>query len=272
MSFSFDGSQKVHYFESGNINLPDSTMLVEEVPLAITINGVTHAVMMVTPIHLDAFVIGFILSEGIINNVNEIRDLKIQRIEGNTAYLNLSSLSIDVELSPRALAQFKQTKKARLGSTGCGLCGVESIDYALPEIGKLSDSTPISTQVLIGLREVLFSYQELGKETGAIHAALLLSDQGKVMICMEDIGRHNALDKIIGYALSNKINLHNHSVVMSSRCSTELIQKAVRAGLSRLIHLASPSTLAVSLAQHANLTLIHLPRKDSPRIFTPIEA
>ena len=84
---------------------------------------------------------------------------------------------------------------------------------------------------------------------------------------MEDIGRHNALDKVIGYALQQDINLHNHSVLMTSRCSTEQVQKAVRVGLSRLVHLASPSTLAVKLAKHYGLTLIHLPKQDAPRVF-----
>lgn len=267
MSFSFQSAKEITYLYGLNASISGVASLVEEMPLAITVNGIAHAVMMTTPIHLDAFVIGFALSEGLINHKNEIRDLNLRTLEHHDTQSSLLSLTIDIELSPRKLSEFKQTKQARLGATGCGLCGVESISHALPTLSILPASDPITEKELAHLRELLFSQQILGQETGAIHAALLLSPQGKAIICMEDIGRHNALDKVIGYALMNNIKLHNHSVVMSSRCSTELIQKAVRAGLSRLIHLASPSTLAVALAKQSNLTLIHLPRKDSPRIF-----
>lgn len=268
MSFSFNSVQDVSYLFGNNFSCADSVSLVEEVPVAITVNGIAHAVMMTTPIHLDAFVIGFALSEGLIDNIAEVRDLTLQKIDNNVAETTISSLSINLKISPRKLNDFKQTKQARLGATGCGICGVESIRHALPELNALRKSNDVNEGDLFNLRELLFSHQRLGKTTGAIHAALLLSEQNQPIICMEDIGRHNALDKIIGYALMNNIDLHNHSVVMSSRCSTELIQKAVRAGLSRLIHLASPSTLAVTLAKQSNLTLIHLPKKDAPRIFS----
>ncbi|WP_191603154.1 formate dehydrogenase accessory sulfurtransferase FdhD [Marinomonas algicola] len=268
MSFSFNSIQNVDYLFGNNASHIALTPLVEEVPVAITINGIAHAVMMTTPIHLDAFVIGFALSEGLIDDLAEVRDLTLQQTENDSAESTILSLSINLDLSPRKLNDFKRIKQARIGATGCGLCGVESIKYALPKLDTLPKSNNINKEDLLHLRELLFSTQRLGKVTGAIHAALLLSEHNQPIICMEDIGRHNALDKIIGYALMNNIDLHNHSVVMSSRCSTELIQKAVRAGLSRLIHLASPSTLAVTLAKRSNLTLIHLPKKDEPRIFS----
>jgi len=243
-----------------------STPLVEETPLAISINGIAYAVMMVTPIDLESFVIGFALSEGIIQHLHEIRDIDIQP---TSTPPNINSISINLDISPRRLTMFKQKKQTHLGATGCGLCGVESLAQAIPTLSKLASSTPINEDTLITLRHRLSEHQILGNKTGAIHAALLLSPQNEVICCMEDIGRHNALDKIIGYALQQKIELHNHTVLMSSRCSTELVQKAVRVGLSHLVHLASPSTLAVKLAHHYGLTLIHLPKKDAPRIFAP---
>lgn len=242
----------------------ESADLVEEVPLAISINDIAYAVMMVTPVHLDAFVIGFSRSEGIIEQLNEIRDIETQHTLTSP---NIDSIAINLELSPRRFAQFKQKKQTHLGATGCGLCGVESLTQAIPTLPTLPPSHPMQETTLLSLRPRLAEYQILGNKTGAVHAALLLSPEGEPMICMEDIGRHNALDKVIGYALQHDINLHNHSVLMTSRCSTELVQKAVRVGLSRLIHLASPSTLAVKLAQHYGLTLIHLPKQDAPRVF-----
>jgi FdhD protein len=241
-----------------------SAPLVEEMPLAISINGIAYAVMMMTPIHLENFVIGFVLSEGIIEHLNEIRDIDIQ---STSTPPNIDSISINLDISPRRFALFKQKKQTHLGATGCGLCGVESLTQAIPTLSRLKPSPPINDDVLTTLRHQLSEHQVLGNKTGAIHAALLLSPQHDVICCMEDIGRHNTLDKVIGYALKHDIQLHNHTVLMSSRCSTELVQKAVCVGLSHLVHLASPSTLAVKLARQYGLTLIHLPKKDAPRIF-----
>ncbi|MCB5162430.1 formate dehydrogenase accessory sulfurtransferase FdhD [Marinomonas algarum] len=238
--------------------------LVEEVPLAISINGLAHAVMMVTPIDLDAFTLGLARSEGIIEHLDDVRDMTMQTVVSTA---DIHSLAIDLIISPRRFAQYKQKKTIHLGATGCGLCGMDSLSQAIPSLSTLPDSAPLTEASLSTLRHDLFKYQTLGNKTGAVHAALLLSPTHTPIICMEDIGRHNALDKVLGYALQQGINLHNHSVLMSSRCSTELVQKAVRVGLSRLIHLASPSTLAVTLALHYGLTLIHLPKRDAPRIF-----
>tara|TARA_R110001606_G_scaffold61892_1_gene144366 strand:+ start:17440 stop:18318 length:879 start_codon:yes stop_codon:yes gene_type:complete len=242
----------------------EATELVEEMPLAISINDISYAVMMVTPVNLEAFVIGFARSEGIIEHINDIRDIAVQLTQTPP---DIDCITINLELSPRRFAQFKKRRQTHLGATGCGLCGIESLTQAIPILPKLQPSQAIKEANLIALKPRLGEYQILGNKTGAVHAALLISPEGEPILCMEDIGRHNALDKVIGYALQQNINLHNYSVLMSSRCSTELIQKAVRVGLSRLIHLASPSTLAVKLAQHYGLTLIHLPKQDAPRLF-----
>ncbi|NLQ18356.1 formate dehydrogenase accessory sulfurtransferase FdhD [Marinomonas sp. M1K-6] len=261
---SLTGYQRSPFHRYDALNTQQCTDLVEETPVAISVNGITHAVMMATPIQLDAFVIGFARSEGMIEQLSDIRDIEIHPAHTQP---DITSVAIELTLSPRQFAQFKQKRQSHLGATGCGLCGVESLSQAIPALPKLPPSRLINAAALPTLRSLLSDYQQLGNITGAIHAALLLSPEGDPIVCMEDIGRHNALDKVIGYALQQKINLHNHSVLMSSRCSTELVQKAVRVGLSHLIHLASPSTLAVKLAQYYGLTLIHLPKQDAPRIF-----
>ncbi|MDB4838216.1 formate dehydrogenase accessory sulfurtransferase FdhD, partial [Marinomonas sp.] len=223
-------------FEGSPTTQP-STVLVEETPLAISINDITYAVVMVTPVDLASFAIGFCLSEGIINQLSDVRDIQIHH---STIQLDIDSIVINLDVSPRQFAQFKK-KRAHLSASGCGLCGTESLEQAIPVLPELPPSQSIPLHTLISLRERLTEHQILGKKTGAIHAALLLSPNNEPLCCMEDIGRHNALDKIIGFAQQHAINLHNHNVVMSSRCSTELVQKAVRAGLSNLTHLASPS-------------------------------
>lgn len=263
-SLSFASSQRVFFNRCDTSSSLESTELVEEVPLAISINDISYAVMMVTPINLDAFVVGFARSEGLIEQINDIRDLDIQPTQTPPG---IDSIAINVALSPRRFAQFKQKRQTHLGATGCGLCGIESLTQAIPSLAALPPCQVMEETALIALKSRLSEFQILGNKTGAVHGALLISPDGSPIVCMEDIGRHNALDKVIGYALQQDINLQNHSVLMSSRCSTELVQKAVRVGLSRLIHLASPSTLAVKLAQHYGLTLIHLPKQDAPRVY-----
>jgi FdhD protein len=179
-------------------------------------------------------------------------------------------LDINLQISPRRFNEYKHTRKVHLGASGCGLCGKETLEQVFPDLPKLPQSTFTNLSSLDDLRDKVFSAQHLGQRTGALHAALLLDPQGDILCCMEDIGRHNCLDKVIGFATKSRINLHQHSVVMSSRCSTELILKAVKARLSTLIHLASPSHLAVNLAQEYGLTLIHLPKQDAPRFFKPV--
>ena len=263
-SFRFSGYQDLFFHRDDSLAFSVSTSLVEETPIAISVNGISYAVMMASPIDLDSFIVGFALSEGIIEQLSDVRDIHIDKIG---IQLDIESITINLEISSRRFAYFKQKKQTHLGATGCGLCGIESLTQAIPVLNKLSPSQPLKVAELESLRDQLSEHQILGSKTGAIHAALLISPDNQVICCMEDIGRHNTLDKVIGYALQHDINLHQHNVLMSSRCSTELIQKAVRVGLSHLTHLASPSTLAVRLAKHYGLTLIHLPKKDAPRIF-----
>lgn len=246
------------------------TELVAERPLAISYNGLAHAVMMVTPQDFEDFLFGFSLSEGLIEQAEEIRDWQIEATSQPKSP-GLAALSADIQLSPRRFAQFKQGRQQRRGASGCGLCGVESLNEALPKLPVLPPSPVPPAAQLLALREQLARWQPLGAQAGAIHAALLLSPKSEPLICREDIGRHNALDKLIGHSLRTGRSLHQHAVLMSSRCSTELIQKAVRAGLSTLIHLASPSDLAVQLAHQHGLNLIHLPRHSGPRLYAGMQ-
>ncbi len=234
--------------------------LIEEQALALSYNGLSHAVMMVTPVALEEFVIGFSYAEGIIERVDEIRDLSIK--PGGR-----DGLVAEIELSPRRLSQLQQRRHALRGSSGCGLCGVDSLQAALPELPTLRPCPAPSAATIAAAREQLFAQQSLGRRAGAIHAAMLLSPAGEVLATREDIGRHNALDKLIGAALQQGLSLYGHSIVMSSRCSSELIQKALRAGVSTLINLASPSQLAVEQARRHGLNLIHLPRRNGPRLY-----
>jgi FdhD protein len=242
---------------------PEHTTLVEEAAIAISINGITHAVMMATPEALQELAIGVALSDGILQHLSELRDIVID----DQHALTLNQYSVDITLSPRAQHRYKGISKARLGATGCGLCGVDSLTQAMPDLTPLIPAPLPSQRVIDHAREWLLEVQKKADISGGLHAACLISNEEEPLLGFEDIGRHNALDKVLGAAFLKEYDLHRHSVIMSSRCSHELVQKAIRAQLSTLVHLASPSQLAVDRANAHGLNLIHIPRHSAARIY-----
>lgn len=234
--------------------LPKLNELVEEAAVSVNINGINHAVMMVTPDDLDDFAIGFLFGEGIIQGNHDVHDIQITASE--------YGFVLDVTIANRCLAALSQRKRRLTGTTGCGICGVEAIEHALPALTPLAPLVPPATASLAGLRERIAPWQSKARQSGALHAALALDALGEIVACREDIGRHNALDKLIGMQLRQQTP--SHTLVITSRCGSELIHKAVQFGAAHLISLASPSQLAVRLALKYNLNLIHVPRFDAP--------
>eukprot|EP01132_Coremiostelium_polycephalum_P017032 gene17032-20422_t len=196
-----------------------STALAEEVALAIAYNDISQAVMLVTPTDLEDFIVGFSIGSGIIEDVSDIYDLKISG-SGSTQYAQ-------VQISSRAFWNMKQQRRQLAGTSGCGLCGVEAVEQALPNL------------------------------------------KGELLLGREDIGRHNALDKLIGALIRQKIPTDGGLAIVTSRCSLELIQKVLRAGIQTLVSLSSPTGLALQWARRHNLNLIHLPQKSAPRVYSP---
>ncbi|WP_323955482.1 formate dehydrogenase accessory sulfurtransferase FdhD [Aeromonas caviae] len=237
-----------------NSRLPRLDELVEEVAVSVNINGINHAVMMATPDDLDDFAIGFLFGEGIIGGNHDVHDIQSTPSE--------HGIVLDVTIANRCLAVLGQRKRSLAGASGCGICGVEAIEHALPVLTPLTPGAPFDTASLQDLRERIVPWQSKARQSGALHAALALDDRGEILACREDIGRHNALDKLIGMQLRQPVQAA--TLVITSRCGSELIHKAVQFGAAHLISLASPSQLAVRLAQKYNLTLIHVPRSDAP--------
>ena len=155
------------------------------------------------------------------------------------------------------------------GTTGCGLCGVEAIEQALPELTSLPGAPLPPAAWLEGLRQRIGAFQPLGQHCGAVHAAIFMDAQGELLLGREDIGRHNALDKLIGALLRQNIATAGGLAIVTSRCSLELIQKALRAGIQTLVSLSSPTGLALQWARRHNLNLIHLPQHSAPRVYSP---
>ncbi|WP_044873090.1 formate dehydrogenase accessory sulfurtransferase FdhD [Pseudomonas sp. LFM046] len=239
----------------------EDAALAEECALAISYNGISYAVMMVSPSALEDFVAGFSLSSAVVQSIDELYDIQIEG-EG-------IALHAEVDIGNRAFWSFKEQRRNLAGTTGCGLCGVEALEQALPELRSLTPAPLPPAEHFVDLRQRINEAQELARRSGALHAALFVDDKGELRLCREDIGRHNALDKLIGALLRQGLNPREGFAVVTSRCSLELIHKAVRAGLSTLVSLSAPTTLTVEWARRHHLNLIHLPHHSAPRVYSP---
>jgi len=236
-------------------------VLAEECALAISYNGISYAVMMVSPSALEDFVAGFSLSSGVVDSIDEIYDIRLKRLG--------AALAAEVEISNRAFWALKQQRRQLAGTSGCGLCGVEALDQALPQLTALARSPLPPADQLLGLRQRINDAQRLARQSGALHAALFVDRHGQIALCREDIGRHNALDKLVGALKRERHDSREGFVVVTSRCSLELIHKAVRGHIATLVSLSAPTTLTVQWARQHHLNLIHLPHHSAPRVYSP---
>lgn len=238
-----------------------SAVLAEECALAIAYNGISHAVMMVSPSALEDFVVGFSLSGEVVGGIEDIHDIQLNR-RGD-------AFSAEVQIGNRAFWALKEQRRTLAGTSGCGLCGVEALDQALPQLTALTPGPLPPAAHLHELRDRINEAQRLARQSGALHAALFVDDQGEIVLCREDIGRHNALDKLIGALRREGRDGRQGFAVVTSRCSLELIHKAVRAGLTTLVSLSAPTDLCVRWARQHHLNLIHLPHRNAPRVYSP---
>lgn len=235
--------------------------VAEESAIALSYGGSTEAVMMATPADLEDFAIGFSLSEGIIGSIGEVTEIAVEEASGG---IDLQiSLKDDVDLTLRA------RRRAKAGPVGCGLCGVESIEEALKPAADVSDVVLVMSHADIAdAMASLSANQPLNAETRAVHAAGFYMP-GKGMIAVrEDVGRHNALDKLIGHLARNGVEGSEGAVIMTSRLSVELIQKTAKLGSGMLIGISAPTALAIDMATRAGMTLVALARGEDYEIFT----
>lgn len=252
------------YIEIDAASTRGEAVLAQECALALSYDGVAQAVMMVSPSDLDDFALGFSLSNGLVESANDIYAVDI------------SGAGVDrhaaIHISNRAFSALKQQRRSLAGTSGCGLCGVELMAQALPELKPMIRRALPQASHFNQLRERISRFQALARASGAMHAALYVDAQGDIILCREDIGRHNALDKLIGALFGQQIDFQLGFAVVTSRCSLELIQKAIRVGLATLVSLSAPTTLSVEWASRYGLNLIHLPHDATPRIYTPLPA
>jgi len=230
----------------------DSPTLAPEVAVAIEINGISFAVMMLSPHDLDDFAIGFLYSEGLIEQLYDVHNIE--------QYDEAQGIRLCVQLSQRQFALFKQNQRQLKGPSGCGICGKTALAGLFPSLNALKKREPIDVSLLTNLKNKIDKHQSLAKKSGAMHGAFLLDNQANILLCKEDIGRHNALDKLIGASIKSKQLKLSSAILITSRISADLVQKAISAKINTLIGLASPSTLALDMANQygLHLSLIHI--------------
>lgn len=228
--------------------------IAEEVPVALVYNGISQVVLMSTPQHLVELAYGFSLTEGIIEQASQIYQVETE--------VSASGISLHIELASACFAKLKQRRRQMAGRTGCGLCGIEALNQMMPELPIVNAQLTITAAQLAQGFAQLTSQQSLNQLTGGCHAAALWQNNGRqangrqtdgTLHVFEDVGRHNALDKLIGWRLLNQNP--SGAVLLTSRLSYELIQKAAYAQLPLVAAISAPTGMAVRLAQQSGIRL-----------------
>ena len=228
---------------------------VPEAPVAFEFNGLAYAVMMATPADLEDFCTGFALAEGLAASVDDISDIAVAEVElGWIVRANLSGLGI---------AQLTDRVRARVAESSCGLCGIENLAAVAKPLPRVAVHAAIVPAAVFAALRALRPLQELNNATGAAHAAAYYETDGSIVCLREDVGRHNALDKLVGALARARQPLTSGFMLSTARCSYEIVEKAVRGGATSLVCVSLPTSLAVERAAAAGLSLWALARDDS---------
>ncbi|MFT3759877.1 formate dehydrogenase accessory sulfurtransferase FdhD [Thauera sp.] len=236
----------------------DFDEVIEEVPVAMVFNGISHAVMLASPADLEDFALGFALSENIVANAAEVFDREVFSLP--------AGLEVRIEIAARRFAELKARRRSLAGRTGCGLCGVDSLDEFERALPQLPHRTSIDTAAVQRALAAFDGHQPLRERTGGAHAAAWVGSAGGIIAVREDVGRHNALDKLIGWRAARlaagDAAAHDGFVLVSSRASYEMVQKAARAGIGGLVAISAPTAMACRLAEQSGLVLAGFARGD----------
>jgi FdhD protein len=235
-------------------------MLVNEVPVAIVFNGTTAAVMMASPVDIAAFALGFALTEGYIFELSHIENFEeIVTAQGIEARFWVSALAAE---------KISERRRTALGPMGCGLCGIDSLGQALRTVPHVADGPVFTASEISQSCEDIKAFQPLHDQTRSAHAAGFIVPKQGVIFAKEDVGRHNALDKLCGTLASQKVAPQSGAIIMTSRLSVDLVQKTAMMKCAILIGVSAPSSLAVEVAESVGMTLIAFCRHNSFEVFT----
>ena len=229
--------------------------LADEVPVALIFNGISHAVMLATPLDLEDFALGFGLTEGLLARADELYGVEVMP--------DPAGMRIEMEVSSACFARLKDKRRSMAGRTGCGLCGTESLEQVEPPLQPLAPcTTPLSPPAIADALRAMPSHQALQQRTGATHAAAWCSLDGAVRLVREDVGRHNALDKLVGAMVEAGLDPRDGFCCITSRASVEMVRKAVAIGITALVAVSAPTSRAVDTARRAGLALAGFARRD----------
>lgn len=231
-----------------------------ETPIELAFGGAPFAVMMATPCDLRDFAVGFALTEGIVERVEDIRDIEVE--------VAREGVRVDVALSGERMSAHLARSRAMSGRTGCGLCGLEDLAHLPKPRRAVPAAAPIAPAAIRTALQGLERAQPLNAETRAVHGAAWSDRSGAVVLAREDVGRHNALDKLIGALALASVDPLSGFIVLTSRCSFEMVAKAAAFGAATLVSVSAPTSLALERARACGLTLIAIARADQATIFT----
>lgn len=234
--------------------------LAEEVPIAFVYNGEAHAVMLATPCDLEDFARGFTLTQGIVAAATEIEAIEIRP--------ELAGIECAIRIPAARAAALAPDARRLPGVSACGLCGIRTLEDAVQWPGAVDSSVRVSGRALHLALAGMRARQPMFLATGATHAAGFANEAGEVLCVREDVGRHNALDKLVGALVGAGLDPRRGFVVVTSRASVEMVQKAARAGIGLLAAVSAPTALAVTLADSTGLTLLGFVRDGRHTVYT----
>lgn len=232
----------------------------EETALALTFNGGTYAVMMGTPQDLHDFAIGFSLSEGVVKSADEIESFDVVEVE--------DGIELRMWVASSRAEQISERRRQIAGPTGCGLCGIDSICEAVRPAAIVEPGGLFTPQQIMAAMQSVSPLQKINIETRAVHAAAFWLPSQGIVALREDVGRHNALDKLAGALALGKVDSSSGMVLLTSRVSVEMVQKIAAIGAGIMVSVSAPTALAVRMADEAGITLVAIARDDGFEVFT----
>lgn len=257
MSVSTSVQRPAAQWRAGRALEPFARDLPRETAVGLSFDGRPHTVLMATPDDLEDLALGFVVTEAVAQ-AREVREITVRR--------EPQGMLVDVRLAPGTLTR-KARPRSLEGRSSCGLCGVQRLSDAVRPLPRLEGDGRIEHEAIPRALAALEAEQALGRRTRATHAAAFFDASGALVLVREDVGRHNALDKLAGALARGGIAASQGFVVVTSRCSFEMVEKAARMGCPILVAVSAPTELAISKAQEANMTLVALARADGHAVF-----
>jgi FdhD protein len=235
-------------------------VIAAEAALALLYNGRPYVVMMVTPQDIEDFVLGFSVSEGVVHNAGEVESVRVRPVP--------DGIEADVTIPTARFRELDRKQRNLTGRIGCGLCGAQTLAQAVRHPRPVARTAAMPAVALQQAMSSLAERQPLNAATGAVHAAAWVAENGEIVLVREDVGRHNALDKLIGAMLREKRSFHRGAALITSRASHEMIQKAATVGIEIVCAISAPTTLAIRVARETGVTLIAFARGDRHTTYT----